>query len=116
MGQPRAARGLAQLPPRQVPFAIAGRHPELQLLTADQAGIVHGLVEGAAGFGALLGSVQEQGPPAPDSGWARLEEIILSDGKPAKNSHGETIYRLRLSDETLAAAGPVPAEGLVPAM
>jgi hypothetical protein len=110
MGRP--SKELTGLPPRQVPFAIAGHHPELQLLTADQAGIVHGLVEGAAGFGALLGSVQEQGPPAPDSGWARLEEIILSDGKPAKNSQGETIYRLRLSDETLAAAEPVLAEVL----
>src|SRR5919204_650865 len=116
MGQPRAARGLAQLPPRQVPFAIAGRHPELQLLAADQAAIVHGLVESAAGFGELVGSIQQQGVPARDSGWARLEEIVLSDGKPAKNSHGETIYRLRLSDETLAAAVPVLAEVLVAAM
>jgi hypothetical protein len=85
-------------------------------LAADQAAIVHGLVESAAGFGELVGSIQQQGVPARDSGWARLEEIVLSDGKPAKNSHGETIYRLRLSDETLAAAVPVLAEVLVAAM
>lgn len=105
-----------QIPPRQVPFAIARSHPELQLLTPDQAETVHGLVAGSDRFGALLGSVQEQGQPAADSGWARLEEIVLSDGKPAKSSAGATIYRLRLTDETLAAAVPVLAQVLGQAM
>jgi hypothetical protein len=107
---------VVQIPPRQVPFAIARAHPELQLLTSDQAGVVHGLVEGSDGFGALVGSVQQQGQPAADSGWARLEEIVLSDGKPAKKSTGATIYRLRLTDETLAAAVPVLTQVLGQAM
>lgn len=115
MAPPQGA-SVAQLSPREVPFAIGRHHPELQLATAPQAAIVHDLVAGAGGLGALVGSIQEQGRPGVDSGWARLEEITLADGKPARNSKGDVVYRLRLSEETLAAAVPVLADVLGAAM
>jgi hypothetical protein len=104
------------LPPRQVPFALAGSHPELQVLPAAPASIVHDLVQGTAGFVALVSAIQQQGPPAADSGWARLEPIVLAGGKPAKNSAGDPVSRLRLTDATLTALTPVIAGALASAL
>src|SRR3954469_8406216 len=105
-----------QLPPRQVPFQIVGHHPELLLPLPTQAAIVRGLIQNARDLGALSGTIMNQGEPAADSGWARLEEITLSDGKPATDAAGEPIQRLLLTDETLTAAAPVIAEALGAAM
>src|SRR5438876_495007 len=62
MGRP--SRGLTGLPPRQVPFAIAGHHPELQLLTAGEAAMVNQALRG------YCWTVQEGVVPGPESGGA----------------------------------------------
>ncbi len=95
--------------PRQVPFELAKRHPGLQVLASNKVDIVHGLIAGATGFADLVSSASTQGPPAKDSGWARLQAIVLTSGKPATDPAGNPVSRLRLTDETLAALTPVVA-------
>ncbi|MGH3556890.1 MAG: hypothetical protein ACRDTK_05250 [Mycobacterium sp.] len=104
------------LPPRQVPFALAGSHPELQVLPTAPASIVHDLIQGTPGFVTLVSAIQQQGPPAADSGWARLEPIVLTGGIPAKNSAGDPISRLWLTGETLIALTPVIDAALASAL
>src|SRR5918999_363769 len=98
------------LPPRQVPYEIVGHHPELLLPSSAPAGTVRELVGAASDLAALVGAIQQQGQPSSDGGWARLEPITLPGGKPAEDSTGEPIERLRLTDTTLAAAAPAVAQ------
>lgn len=107
---------MTPLPPRRVPFALAGSYPELQVVPEDSATIVHDLVGATSGFGALLSSIEEQGIPAASSGWANTVPITLAGGKPAKDARGDQMYRLQLTDETLTALTPVIAGALAAAL
>jgi len=107
---------MTNIPPNQVPLAIVSKYPELLVLDSSAKTIVSNLVKNAPGFNNFLKSIQDQGPPADNSGWARLQEIILSNGEPAKNKAGEIIYRLRLSDKTVTDLAPFLANVLSSAM
>jgi hypothetical protein len=94
---------VTELPPHEVPFAILAHYPELLVLDNTARTAVRDHIKKARGFNDFLQTIENQGVPGKDSGWARLEEIILKSGKPAENSQGEIIYRWNLSDETLKA-------------
>ncbi|CCD94896.1 hypothetical protein BRAO375_3780011 [Bradyrhizobium sp. ORS 375] len=100
------------LPPIAAALSIIRHFPDLQLVDgAGQAAVTRHIRE-AEGFDTFVQSLSEQGPPAADAGWARLEPILLSGGAPASDPHGNAIARLRLSDATLAAMIPVLAAAL----
>lgn len=73
-------------------------------------------IASAQGFDAFVETVQRQGPPTKDSGWARLEPIVLKSGEPARNAKGEIIYRWQLSDTTLKSLPPLLSQALQPAL
>ncbi len=77
-------------PPFQVPPLIASAYPELLLTTQQQMSIVANYVSNAPGLEQFSNTIASQGPPTPNSGWARAVNL-------------GTVSRLDLSTVTLGA-------------
>ena len=107
------AKGQAAAPafpenPTAAAAAIVAYYPELVDLDKSTRTKVQEYIRNASGFEQFVQSISGQG----QSDWAPPTPIILENGQPAKDSHGNAINQLMLSEQTTTDMVAPVAEAL----